>query len=271
MRLDQVLRSHFPGWGRQTVQRLITGNKVKVNGRRVWLASWQIQNGDQVEVAETPADKPDATQRFDDAWIIAVEDDLVAVNKPAGLLVEPPKWRVANNLLDLAIARFGPLILFHRLDRDTSGVVILTRPGPVNQYLDHAFKAHTIQKEYLAVVHAPNQLAEAGVLDARLASHPSRRDKMTVVERGGQRAVTRYAVEKTARDRQWVRLWPETGRTHQLRVHLAHLGAPILGDRLYGPQPVAGDRLMLHAHQIVLPAWNGFSRRVFVAAAPSGF
>jgi 23S rRNA-/tRNA-specific pseudouridylate synthase len=141
----------------------------------------------------------------------------------------------------------------------------------VNQYLDHAFKTHTVQKEYIAVVQAPNRLAEAGVIDVRLAVHPKRRDRMVVVERGGQRAVTRYVVEKTAQDRQWVRLWPETGRTHQLRVHLAHLAAPILGDILYGDQQVASDRLMLHAHQIILPACNDFPSRVFVAPAPAGF
>jgi 23S rRNA pseudouridine1911/1915/1917 synthase len=271
MRLDRVLRDHFPGWGRHAVQRLIAANKVKVNGRQVWLASWEIQNGDQLEIAETPEGKPGVPQQFDDAWIIAVEEDLVAVNKPAGLLVAPAKWRSASNLLDLAIARFGPLILFHRLDRDTSGVIILTRPGPVNQYLNYAFKTHTVQKEYLAVVQAPNRLAAAGMIDTRLAAHPRHRDRMAVVKRGGKRAVTHYVVEDTAHDRQLVRLWPETGRTHQLRVQLAHLGAPILGDRLYGPPQLAGERLMLHAHRIILPAWQDFPERLFVAPAPSGF
>ena len=140
--------------------------------------------------------------------MIAQEDDLIVVNKPAGLLAEPPRWREATNLLDLAVARFGPLVLFHRLDRDTSGVILLTRPGPINQYLDHAFKQHAVRKEYVAVVRAPNRLVTTGVIDARLAPDPQRRDKMRVVTRGGQRAVTRYAVERTNGDHQLVRLWP---------------------------------------------------------------
>lgn len=268
-RLDRALRNHFPQWGRQAVQRLISGGKVMVNGRTVWLASWEINNGDRLEIAETPPPKPQAPDRFDDAWIIAETPELIAVNKPAGLLSEPTRWGKGVNLLDLATARFGSLVLFHRLDRDTSGVVLLTRPGPINQYLDRAFKSRTIEKEYLAVVRAPNRLAAAGVIDTRLAPDPKRRDKMRIVDRGGQRAVTRYAVEAEADGRQLLRLWPETGRTHQLRIQLAHLGAPILGDRLYGP--LLGERLLLHAYRISLPGAEEFPAYTFIAPLPVSF
>ncbi|MCL4862696.1 MAG: RluA family pseudouridine synthase [Caldilineaceae bacterium] len=270
-RLDRLLRTQFPQWGRQAVQRLIAGRKVTVNRRAVWLASWEVHNGDQVAVADAPAPKPAAPARFDERWLIAETPELVAVNKPAGLLAEPTRWGQGANLLDLATARFGRLILFHRLDRDTSGVVLLTRPGPINQWLDQAFKQHMVVKEYLAVVQAPNSLAPAGVIDLRLAPDPRRRDRMVVVARGGQRAVTRYAIEEQRDGRQLVRLWPKTGRTHQLRVHLAHLGAPILGDRLYGPQPATGARLMLHAYRITLPAMTGEDERTFVAPLPANF
>ncbi|QDU26790.1 Ribosomal large subunit pseudouridine synthase A [Anatilimnocola aggregata] len=94
---------------------------------------------------------------------------------------------------------------------------------------------------------------------------------MAVVTRGGQRAVTGYAIEAATNNRQLVRLFPETGRTHQLRVHLAHLGAPILGDRLYGPQPPTHPRLLLHAEQISLPAADDFPARTFDAPVPSPF
>jgi 23S rRNA pseudouridine1911/1915/1917 synthase len=270
-RLDRVLRNAFPQWGRQAVQRLITSGKVTVNGQTVWLASWEINNGDQVVVAETPPPKPAAPDHFDDAWIIAQIPNLIAVNKPAGLLSEPTRWGTGANLLDLATARFGSLVLFHRLDRDTSGVILLTRPGPINQQLDGAFKGRTVEKEYLAVVQTPNRLAAAGVIDTRLAPDAKRRDKMRIAERGGQRAVTRYAIETEQEGRQLVRLWPQTGRTHQLRIHLAHLGAPILGDRLYGPQPPVGERLLLHAHRLSLPATVELPAHVFVAPLPAHF
>lgn len=270
-RLDRVLRDQFPNWGRQAVQRLITAGKVQLQGRIVRLASWEVHNGDRVTVSERPAEKAPPPERFDDRWIIAEQSDLVAINKPAGLLSEPTRFSPAASLLDLTCGRFGELVLFHRLDRDTSGVVLLTRPGPINKYLDVAFKDHAIQKEYLAVVAQPNRLLPEGVIDVRLGPDPQRRDRRAVVTKGGQRAVTRYAIQDEAGGKQLIRLWPETGRTHQLRLHLAHLGAPILGDRLYGRKPAAGGRLLLHAERIDLPAAEGFAARSFQAPLPAGF
>lgn len=270
-RLDRVLRDQFPNWGRQAVQRLIAAGKVTLQGRVVRLASWEVHNGDRISIGEVPEEKTAPPEKLDDAWIIAEERDLVAINKPAGLLSEPTRFSPAANLLDLARERFGDLVLFHRLDRDTSGVVLLTRPGSVNKYLDEAFKTHAISKEYLAVVATPNRLQREGVIDARLGPHPTRRDRRAVVAKGGQGAVTRYAIEQEAAGNQLVRLWPETGRTHQLRLHLAHLGAPIIGDRLYGSPPATGQRLLLHAERIALPEAEGFPARSFHAPLTDGF
>ncbi len=271
-RLDRALRDRFPEWGRQAIQQMISAQKVRVNGKPVWLASWQVNNGDKLELLATPAAKPTPPQRFADEWLLAQEADLIVVNKPAGLLAESPQFREGVNLIELARARFGELILFHRLDRDTSGVVLLTRPGPVNQYLDQAFKSSQIQKSYLAVVATPNQLQPEGLINARLDSHGQRRDMMTVVQRGGKHAMTAYKIvaEDKAQRRQLVELHPQTGRTHQLRVHLAHLGAPILGDRLYG-DGASAQRLLLHAQQIVLPALADYPQRSYRAPVPVEF
>lgn len=273
-RLDKALREHFPEWGRKAVQQIITGRQVKVNGRTVWLCSWQVQNGDRVEVLTQPKAKPTPPPIWDERWLIQEEADLMAVNKPEGLLVETPPHRYAINLLELAQARFGPLVLFHRLDRDTSGVILLSRPGPVNVYLDWAFQERLVKKEYVAVVAAPNRLAAAGAIDAYLGPHPQRREMMAVVERGGKHAVTDYRVlpfpGAGGADAQAVQLWPRTGRTHQLRVHLAYMGAPILGDRLYG-DPESAPRLLLHARRLDLPAGQGYPERSFSAPVPEGF
>lgn len=270
-RLDRVLRAAYPQAGRQAVQRLIGAGQVAVNGRTVRLSSWLVRNGDRLALLAEPRTKPAQPSAFDDAWIIAQHDDLIAVDKPAGLLSESARSPGTANLLNLASARFGPLTLFHRLDRDTSGVVLLTRGGPVNRYLDEVFKAGTVQKEYLAVVVTPNRLAKQGMIDTRLGRHPNRRDMMAVVERGGQRAVTRYEIIGQDQGLHWLRLWPETGRTHQLRVHLAHMGAPILGDRLYNPAWQQAGRLMLHAWRITLPAMDGWPERTFSAPLPADF
>ena len=125
-----------------------------------------------------------------------------------------------------------------------------------------------IIKEYVALVAAANDLPAQGEVRALLAQHPRRRDMMAVVERGGKWAHTRYQV--VARDgvQACLRLWPITGRTHQLRVHLAHLGAPILGDRLYGAGSDIGERLLLHAWRITIPAADDQLAQRFVAPLP---
>lgn len=270
-RLDRALQRHRPSWGRRAVRSLIEGGQVRVNGRPVTLCSWQVRSGDRIELLRLPADLPQGPTAFDDAWIIAEAADLIAVNKPAGLLSERPPQRAAVNLLDLAAARFGPVHLFHRLDRDTSGVVLLTRTSAANRYLDAAFKAGTVVKEYLAVVEPAEGLPPEGEIRLPIGPHPTRRDMVAVVRSGGRRAVTRYQVVHAEGERCWVRLWPETGRTHQLRVHLAALAAPIAGDRLYNPAWRRSPRLMLHALRVALPADAPFPQHTFAAALPADF
>ena len=116
----------------------------------------------------------------------------------------------------------------------------------------------------------PDALAVEGVIALRLGPHPLRRDMVAVVAKGGSRAVTRYRVVATTADRAWVQLWPETGRMHRLRVQLAHLGAPILGDWLYGDS-AAAPRLLLHAHALTVPGQGGLQACTYVAPIPSEF
>ncbi|MEI6807801.1 MAG: RluA family pseudouridine synthase [bacterium] len=270
VRLDQYLRGRFSAWGRQAVRKLIAGRQVQVNGSTVWMDSWEVINGDRIAFASVPADKPPALSAFNDSWLLAEDDRLIVVDKPEGLLSESPPRREAANLRDLAMARFGPVTLVHRLDRDTSGVIVLARTPEASRVLSQAFQQHRVAKEYMAIVHAPNRLLAEGEIDARLAADPKRDDHMCVVVRGGQRAVTRY--KATVRDggSQQVCLWPTTGRTHQLRVHLAYLDAPILGDRIYGDVSTA-PRLMLHAWRITIPADSTVPARTFTAPMPAEF
>ena len=269
VRLDRFLREQFPDAGRRSLQSLISGGRVSINGRQVRLSSWLVRNGDRVELPSAPRSKPRPFAAFDESWLIAEDGDIIAVNKPAGLLAEPTRYTGAVSLLSLAEARFGKVTLFHRLDRDTSGVILLTRSTAANRYLDHAFQQRTVAKEYIAVVRAPNRLETSGEINVAIGHHPARRDMMAAVETGGKPATTRYEVIAATDTAQWVRLWPHTGRTHQLRVHLAHFDAPILGDRLYGDERKPANRLMLHALCITLPAGEGFPARAFLAPVPT--
>jgi len=266
-RLDKVLRQAFPDWGRKAVSQLINGHQVRVNGQTVWLDSWKLHAGDQLEISDPPAGKPSGPEHFDPAWLIADEDDLLAVCKPAGMLAQPTRAGSRDDLLSLAQAAFGrELRLFHRLDRDTSGVCLLTRPGAVNAYLDAAFKQRKVVKEYTALIAQQGELATSGQLRSYLDRHEHRSDLVRVVERGGRFAYTEYRLEGEFPGGIRVRLFPHTGRTHQLRVQLAAAGAPIIGDVLYGGAPAG--RLMLHAVHIGLPASGEFPAREWSCPPP---
>ncbi|MGD8456110.1 MAG: RluA family pseudouridine synthase [Anaerolineales bacterium] len=270
-RLDKVLRAQFPHWGRRAIKTTLNARKVKVNRKTVWLGSWEVMDGDQITVTDPPKDKPRILKTFDSAWIVAEEEDLIIVNKPAGLRSQATRAGGGGNLLSLAETRFGEVHLFHRLDRDTSGICLLTRPGPMNAYLDRAFKEGTVEKEYLAVVKGGNRLDIQGVISTRMDTDPKRRDRMVVVEKGGKHAETRYKVIESRDKRTLVGLWPVTGRTHQLRVHMQYLGTPILGDLLYGGGEEEAPRLILHAYKIVLPEGDGFPKRKYQAEVPDDF
>ena len=151
-RLDKVLSHEFPNWGRKAIKRMVNARQVKVAGKLVWLGSWEVENGQKIEILEAPKEKPVSVINFEDEWLLADENEIIALNKPAGLLSQTTRAGGKDNLLDLSLGKFGKVALFHRLDRDTSGLCLLTRPGPVNAYLDDLFKQRRVVKEYLAVV-----------------------------------------------------------------------------------------------------------------------
>lgn len=266
VRLDKVIREKYPAWGRQAVSRLLQNRQVRVNGKTVWMGSWKVNQGDEIEILQPPQSKTPKVAHFDPSWLVADEGDLIVVSKPAGLLSQATQAGGEDNLLSLAQQYYSSEVrLFHRLDRDTSGLCLLTRPGPVNAYLDAAFKQRLVQKEYLALVSDPGRLDKEGQLLLYLAEHDKRRDMMQVVERGGQFSMTDYRLVGEFGPGRLVWLRPHTGRTHQLRVHLAYMEAPIIGDRLYGGSKA--ERLMLHAERIALPEMGDFPAREWVNRA----
>jgi 23S rRNA-/tRNA-specific pseudouridylate synthase len=185
LRLDKAIRKQYPDWGRQAVGILIQNRQVMVNGKSVWLASWKVHAGDLVEITDPPKDKPSSINSFDPSWLVADAGDLLVVSKPAGLLSQATRAGGTDDLLNLTQAAFGEkLHLFHRLDRDTSGICLLTRPGPVNGYLDAAFKARTVVKEYIGLVSGRGGLTQEGELRSYLARDKKRSDRMQAVEKG---------------------------------------------------------------------------------------
>jgi len=264
VRLDKAIRIQFPDWGRRVVSQILQQRQVRVNGKIVWLGSWKVNMGDQIEISQPPVGKPAAQTRFDPGWLVEDAGDVIVVSKPAGLLSQATRAGGEDNLFSLAQTVFGDEIrLFHRLDRDTSGLCLLTRPGPVNAYLDAVFKQRQVVKEYRALVAARGQLDESGQIRLYMAQHEQRSDMMQVVAKGGQFSLTDYQLGEESEIGLPVWLQPHTGRTHQLRVHLAYMGAPIIGDRLYGGRKAS--RLMLHSERIALPEGGEFPAREWTA------
>jgi 23S rRNA pseudouridine1911/1915/1917 synthase len=195
--------------------------------------------------------------------IIFEDEYLIAVNKPAGLVVHPAAGHYDDTLVN-ALAFYchtlsdvnGPerLGIVHRLDKDTSGVIIIAKDNKTHRNLANQFKKHTIEKTYIAIVQGSVNYDE-GLIDAPLARNPFNRKKMSINHASTRQAISRYKVLKRATKLTLVEVYPQTGRTHQIRVHMAHLGHPILGDNTYNQgQGLKGliKRQALHAKIIKL-------------------
>jgi 23S rRNA pseudouridine1911/1915/1917 synthase len=270
IRLDQYLKRAFPTWGRNAINQTIGTKQVKVNGKEVRLNSWKIKNGDSILVYKIPDAKPSPFTSFDEKWLIKEEKNFVILNKPSGLLSHATRAGGDNNLLSLARTKFGDVGMPHRLDRDTSGISVLSWQGEVNAYLDHSFKGHRVRKEYLALVAKPNRLKLAGEIKAALSRQFQRRDLMRVAFKGGDRSETHYKVVAEDDETQFLRVFPITGRMHQIRVHLEHMKAPIIGDSYYNKHSNA-KRLMLHSYEMTLPTWHEYQEKTYIAPIPNDF
>lgn len=281
-RLDTYLAER-EGIPRSLVQKLIKTGVAMVNGEVVTRPARSVSEADNIvfQPPSTP-DEGEWLARFSQ-YVIYIDDNVIVVNKPAGMLVHA-KGGVAKEMTvaDYVRSQFDPdeladnagnnrLGIVHRLDRATSGVMICARNLATASYLSRQFAERKVKKVYLALV---SSLPGHSAARINLPIRRSRRAPSTfVVDSNGKVAITDYTVQKEYPDgRALLELRPLTGRTHQLRVHLAYLGCPIVGDAVYGHARY-GDRLMLHAYQleISIPGQDGAERRIFTAPLPADF
>jgi 23S rRNA pseudouridine1911/1915/1917 synthase len=257
-RLDAWLTGAVPGLSRSRWQALIRDERVAVDGRPC-RPSTMLHGGECIQY-RIPPPEPVALEPEAIALDVLYEDSaLIAVNKPPGLVVHPAPGHTRGTLVHALLHHCGDLAgvggqlrpgIVHRLDKDTSGVLVAAKTEPAMLSLAGQFKDRRVRKEYLALV-AGVPVPAAGTIDTLIARSERHRKKMDVHPTRGKRALTHYRVEHAYPGAALVRLHIETGRTHQIRVHMAHIGHPVLGDALYGgrrregmPRPL---RQMLHA------------------------
>ncbi|MDE1920964.1 MAG: RluA family pseudouridine synthase [Candidatus Omnitrophica bacterium] len=259
LRLDVYLAQNLTDVpSRMFIKKLAEKGLVKVNGRLERI-KYKVAAGDTVEVdmgqAAAPQDIPAEKMDLD---VFYEDDDLAVINKPPGLSVHPAGSAQSGTLVNGLIWRYRELSdvngadrpgIVHRLDRDTSGLILIAKTNMAHARLGRQFEKHTIIKRYVARVEG--QVAfDQGVIDVPLQKHKKYHDHRQVAPEGeGKEAVTLYQVLKRFRSSTLLALYPQTGRTHQLRVHMKHLGHPILGDEKYGRRGSFG-RLALHAQAI---------------------
>ncbi len=270
VRLDQYVANKLRPMSRAFASKLIDQGKVRVNCAVQTKAGYKLKPDDSVEIAFDPAAHMQIPRIK--LAVIYEDDDCVVINKPVGLLSHSkgafnPEPTVATWLADkvhnLSGERAG---VVHRLDRATSGVMICAKNDVAQKWLQKQFATRKVKKTYLAVV-AGDLMPPEAVIDMPIERHPKHPQTFRTGP-GGRPAVTAYKVLESDATKSIVELRPTTGRTHQLRVHLAHLHHPIVGDTLYhGP---AGERLLLHAWKLEITLPNK-TRKTFMAPLPKGF
>jgi 23S rRNA pseudouridine1911/1915/1917 synthase len=256
LRLDKYLVERLPKTiSRTHIQRLINDQKVLVNGgpRKT---HYKLEGGDFIEAEMAKPRKIDIEPEDIPLKIIYEDDRLIIVDKPAGMVAHPAPGNYSGTLVNALLHHTNKLSpsaelkpgIVHRLDKDTSGLIIVAKDEAAHSFLARQFNRRTTEKKYVAVVHGVVEL-DNGIISEPIGRHPRDRKKMAVRFAESRSAVTRYKVLERFKDYTLLEVKPETGRTHQIRVHMAYIGHPVTGDATYGTRR-RGDlikRQALHA------------------------
>jgi 23S rRNA pseudouridine1911/1915/1917 synthase len=257
-RLDQFLAKRLPEFSRSRLQQLIRDGFVRLNNstsrpRQI------VRGGDKIELTEPPLEKIETLPQAIPLEILFEDDDLIVINKPAGLVVHPGAGHREHTLVNALLNHCETLSgiggterpgIVHRLDKETSGCLVVAKNDATHRDLSKQFAARTVEKIYLALV-AGKLPKTAGVIEGKIGRHPVHRKQMSATTLHGRAAKTEYRAVRSSDRASLIECRLHTGRTHQIRVHLHHLGHPVLGDKVYAPR-LAKDfpRQMLHAWKL---------------------
>ena len=276
-RIDKVLTTLEPEITRSQLKNLINDGHVTVNGQAV-KPKYKVQAGDKISLVKPEPQSLELTPENIPLDIVYEDDDVIVVNKPQGMVVHPapghPDHTLVNALLyhsplSTINGTFRPGIV-HRIDKDTSGLLMVAKNDLAHQSLAEQLRNKTNKREYLALVYGQIKEDE-GTIDAPLGRNPQDRKKQAVVK-GGRHAVTHFKVMKRYDNFTLVKCILETGRTHQIRVHMKYIGHPLVGDPLYGPRKVIGKNgQFLHAALLGFKHPRTGKEMVFEAPLPENF
>lgn len=262
LRVDRYIAQEAPDLSRSLVQKLLDEGRITVAGE-VPKASYKVQAGDEIIVRVPPPEPTEVLAEAIPLTIIYEDSDIVVVDKPAGMVVHPARGHPNGTLVNALLAHCPDLAgiggelrpgIVHRLDKDTSGLLIVAKNDAAHHHLQAQFQAHLVHKTYLALVEGVPEAAH-GVIDAPIGRDPQHRQRMAIAtgsSRGRREARTEYWIVEHFSQHALVEAEPVTGRTHQIRIHLAFIGHPIVGDRVYGfrKQRLPLPRQFLHAARI---------------------
>jgi 23S rRNA pseudouridine1911/1915/1917 synthase len=278
-RLDRFLAQALPAFSRARLQTLIREKFVTVNGKPARPRD-PVRARAIVEVREPEVAKIDAQPEPMDLDILFEDDDLLVLNKPAGLVVHPGAGHQQHTLVNALLAHCKNLSgiggkerpgIVHRLDKETSGVLVIAKNDATHRDLSKQFADRTTGKVYLALV-AGTPREKVGTIDAPIIRHRVHRQRMSIARGGGRSAKTDYRVLESRGDISLVECTIHTGRTHQIRVHLHHLGHPVLGDKIYGGKRAGNfSRQMLHAWKLSFVHPRTGKTMSFTGPVPSDF
>ncbi len=242
-RIDKFLAEEFPEMSRSYIQKLIKEEQVSVNGKVV-KANYKLSEADEVVLNQPELKEPDILAENIPLDILYEDSDLLIVNKPKGMVVHPSAGHYSGTLVnalmyhckdDLSgingVMRPG---IVHRIDMDTTGSLLVCKNDFTHSDIAEQLKVHSIRRVYHAIVHGVLKDDE-GTIDAPIGRHPIDRKKMSINHKNGKEAVTHYKVIKRFRDYTYIQCQLETGRTHQIRVHMSSIKHPLVGDSVYGP------------------------------------
>lgn len=263
VRLDQALATLFPDYSRSRIKEWILGECVRLDGELKVKPREKVVGGEEIVLSTVLEDVVEAQAEDIKLDIVYEDDDILVINKPINMVVHPGAGNNSGTVLNALLHRYPSIAevaragIVHRLDKDTSGLMVVAKTVPAQTHLVEALQARHVTREYEAI--ATGVMTAGGLVEEPIGRHPTKRTHMAVVTTG-KPAVTHYRVAEKFRQHTRIRLRLETGRTHQIRVHMAHIGHSLLGDQTYGRL-----RLPKGSSEELIAAMRGFQRQALHA------